>query len=98
MSNSSSSRPSDLVTPHPPGPSRVADLRKSSQSTPSRASHSSSIITEHKKESVDSRVKNDMNEFEQNVSVDTWVSAVCGVDPNKLADWANVIKKKMLDT
>jgi hypothetical protein len=92
MSNSGSSRQSDLVTPRPPF--RVADLRTSGQSTPSRASHSSTLITEYKKESVDSRVKNDMAEFEQNVSVDTWVSAVCDVDPDKLADWANVIKEK----
>jgi hypothetical protein len=92
MSNSGSSRPSDPVTPHPPF--RVADLRTSSQFTSSRASHSSTLITEHKKESVDSRVKNDMAELEQNVSVDTWVSAVCSVDPHKLADWANIIKEK----
>ena len=67
MSNStgSATRP----TPATPTAVRVGEPRVSNQSTPSRASHSSKPLTEHRKEIIDPRVKQEMAEFETDVSV-----------------------------
>jgi hypothetical protein len=84
----SNSRP-----PVTPQPARVVDLRANSKSTPSRTSLSSTLAIKHTKDSVDPLVKKEMEEFTVNVTVDTWVSAVCGVNQTKLASWAAFIEK-----
>ncbi|KAI0339706.1 hypothetical protein BDW22DRAFT_1431592, partial [Trametopsis cervina] len=74
--------------------SRVETLRKSAaQSTPQRASASSTIVTPHKRDNIDPHVKRDMEGFTQFVSVSNWVHAVCGVSPDRLKRWVAYIKE-----
>ncbi|PSS38067.1 hypothetical protein PHLCEN_2v98 [Hermanssonia centrifuga] len=79
----------------PPGPEGLPPDKEATKegrgSTPMRAS--CEVMRDHKTDSVHPFVQQDLEDTLREVSVDTWIEAVLGVPPDRLNEWATLIKK-----
>ncbi|KAI0090123.1 hypothetical protein BDY19DRAFT_992356, partial [Irpex rosettiformis] len=74
--------------PTTPKHPRIEQLQSKSQSTPLRTNSSSKLLQPHTKKTIDPVVRDDMSDFTKNISIASWVEAVCGVKNDTINHWA----------